>query len=429
MASYCLFWMALLKNCWDSIGNDFVIYLWTLALTFLWIYWIFCVPIVWKKDLDIEKHSFLRKTENGIQYNPKRDTINRLRKVKVKKIVDVPPPYPNGWYGILKSSQLKAGEATCVSCLGEDLVIFRTQKDNVFILDAYCPHLGANLGIGGRVVDDCVICPFHQWSFRGTDGLCINIPYSTSVPKGSRVKKWISQEVDGFIFIWYHAEPTELPWDLPSPMGEVDNKFIYHGHNEFYINCHIQEIPENGADIAHFNAIHKNSFINDRWVKKISSFGFGSHHWRARWSPFVGKLKYLAEVNLSHSLQLFGKFCCFRMEISGKQIGPSCVCLEVNSNTFGKIKVFQYITPIEPLLQKVVHQFYGPRWSAPLMKIFVYGESVMFERDINIWNHKVLHRNPILAKEDTSIKKFRLWFSQFYSSNSKSYSEATNIGW
>ncbi|XP_039233328.1 cholesterol 7-desaturase nvd-like isoform X2 [Drosophila yakuba] len=116
------------------------------------------------------------------------------------------------------------------------------------------------------------------------------------------------------------------------------------------------------------------------------------------------------------------------MEISGKQIGPSCVCLEVNSNTFGKIKVFQYITPIEPLLQKVVHQFYGPRWSAPLMNIFVYGESVMFERDINIWNHKVLHRNPILAKEDTSIKKFRLWFSQFYSSNSKSYSEATNFG-
>ncbi|EDX15655.1 GD11949 [Drosophila simulans] len=52
-----------------------------------------------------------------------------------------------------------------------------------------------------------------------------------------------------------------------------------------------------------------------------------------------------------------------------------------------------------------------------------------FERDISIWNHKVFHRNPILAKEDASIKKFRLWFSQFYSSNSKLYSEATNIGW
>jgi len=130
--------------------------------------------------LDNEKWSFLRKTENVVCYNHKRDTINRLRKLKIQKIIELPPPYPNGWYGILKSSQLKAGEATCVSCLGEDLVIFRSKKDIVFILDAYCPHLGANLGIGGSVADDCVICPFHQWKFRGTDGLCINIPYSTS---------------------------------------------------------------------------------------------------------------------------------------------------------------------------------------------------------------------------------------------------------
>jgi len=67
-----------------------------------------------------------------------------------------------------------------VSCLGEELVIFRTQKNKIFILDAYCPHLGANLGIGGKVIDDCVVCPFHQWSFRGSDGTCTNIPYSTS---------------------------------------------------------------------------------------------------------------------------------------------------------------------------------------------------------------------------------------------------------
>ncbi|XP_032574746.1 cholesterol 7-desaturase isoform X3 [Drosophila sechellia] len=428
MASYSLFWMLLLKNNWKLISNDFVIYLWTLAVTVIRIYWIFFVPLVWKKDLDNEKCSFLRKTENAVGgYNPKRDTINRLRKLKIQKITELPPPYPNGWYGILKSSQLKAGEATCVSCLGEDLVIFRTKKNIVFILDAYCPHLGANLGIGGSVADDCVICPFHQWKFRGTDGLCINIPYSTSVPKGSKVKKWISQEVDGFIFIWYHAEQTELPWDLREPMGEIDDAFVYHGHNEFYINCHIQEIPENGADIAHFNAIHKKNFINGSWVQKKRLFGLGSHHWKARWSPLVGKLKYLAEVNLNHYFKLFGKFDCFRMEVSGKQIGPSIVCLEVNSYTFGKIKVVQYITPIEPLLQKVVHEFYGPRWIAPLMKIFIYGESLMFERDISIWNHKVFHRNPILAKEDASIKKFRLWFSQFYSSNSKLYSETTNI--
>lgn len=71
-------------------------------------------------------------------------------------------------------------EAIFIKCLGEQLVIYRTQNNKVFIVDAYCPHLGANLGIGGRVDGDCIVCPFHQWSFRGSDGKCTKIPYSTS---------------------------------------------------------------------------------------------------------------------------------------------------------------------------------------------------------------------------------------------------------
>lgn len=92
----------------------------------------------------------------------------------------MPPPYPNGWYGILESCLLKVSEAIFISCLGEQLVVYRTQNNKVFIVDAYCPHLGANLGVGGRVDGDCIVCPFHQWSFRGSDGKCAKIPYSAS---------------------------------------------------------------------------------------------------------------------------------------------------------------------------------------------------------------------------------------------------------
>lgn len=46
------------------------------------------------------------------------------------------------------------------------------------VLDAYCPHLGANIAIGGFVRGDCIECPFHQWQFSGHDGRCVNIPYS-----------------------------------------------------------------------------------------------------------------------------------------------------------------------------------------------------------------------------------------------------------
>lgn len=51
----------------------------------------------------------------------------------------------------------------------------------VSIVDAYCPHLGANLGVGGRVHGNCIECPFHGWQFDGETGQCVKIPYAEKV--------------------------------------------------------------------------------------------------------------------------------------------------------------------------------------------------------------------------------------------------------
>ena len=40
-------------------------------------------------------------------------------------------------------------------------VVFRGDDKKACTLDASCPHLGANLGVGGVVKDNCVVCPFH----------------------------------------------------------------------------------------------------------------------------------------------------------------------------------------------------------------------------------------------------------------------------
>ena len=36
-------------------------------------------------------------------------------------------------------------------CLGLELAVFRSEAGEAAILDAYCPHLGANLAAGGHV--------------------------------------------------------------------------------------------------------------------------------------------------------------------------------------------------------------------------------------------------------------------------------------
>ena len=61
---------------------------------------------------------------------------------------------------------------------GLQLAVFRDEHGTSHAIDAYCPHMGANLAVGGRVIGDCIECPFHGWKFRGHDGKCVSIPYA-----------------------------------------------------------------------------------------------------------------------------------------------------------------------------------------------------------------------------------------------------------
>ena len=56
--------------------------------------------------------------------------------------------------------------------------MFRGDSNETYVLDAYCPHMGGNLAIGGIVKGDCLQCPFHGWTFEGKDGKCTEIAYT-----------------------------------------------------------------------------------------------------------------------------------------------------------------------------------------------------------------------------------------------------------
>ena len=82
-----------------------------------------------------------------------------------------PPPYPEGWYVIGRSVDFRA-RPKFVQCLDNQWVVFRDSSGRAHVLDAYCPHLGANLA-DGRVHDDCIECPFHGWKMRGDGGVVV----------------------------------------------------------------------------------------------------------------------------------------------------------------------------------------------------------------------------------------------------------------
>ena len=100
-----------------------------------------------------------------------------------RRLGDLPPVYPNGWFVMLYSDQLKSGGVQEVSALGLNLVAWRGESGKAYVADAYCPHLGAHLGVGGKVAGECITCPFHGWQFQGETGCLAKIPYSETFSK------------------------------------------------------------------------------------------------------------------------------------------------------------------------------------------------------------------------------------------------------
>lgn len=166
------------------------------------------------------------------------------------------PPYPNGWYSILLSHELEVGEVKPVHAIGRDFVVYRGESGKAYVMDAYCPHLGAHLGVGGKVVEETVQCPFHAWRFDGNNGKCVEIPYATRIPTKGKTTAYNVLEQNGFIAIYHHALGEEPGWTPPAVPETSSDDYHVHGRRVWELTSHPQELYENGFDVAHFATLH-----------------------------------------------------------------------------------------------------------------------------------------------------------------------------
>ena len=87
--------------------------------------------------------------------------------IRSKEAGEIPPPFPNGWFMLCESNELKRGQVLRKQALGKEYAVYRGEDGIARVLDAFCPHLGANLAVCGQVKKNCLVCPFHAWEFNG----------------------------------------------------------------------------------------------------------------------------------------------------------------------------------------------------------------------------------------------------------------------
>src|SRR5579859_6485343 len=95
--------------------------------------------------------------------------------------------YPRGWFMIAREDELSAVEPLSVRLLGRKMVAYLDVSGRPAVLDSVCPHMGADIAVGGKVDQGGVRCPFHGWRF-GADGRCNEIPYNKAIHPKARVR-------------------------------------------------------------------------------------------------------------------------------------------------------------------------------------------------------------------------------------------------
>jgi 3-ketosteroid 9alpha-monooxygenase subunit A len=171
-----------------------------------------------------------------------------------------------GWFMVGWSPEFPVGEVRPLHYFGEDLVAYRDESGELHVLEAHCKHLGAHIGHGGKVVGDCVQCPFHGWRW-GPDGTNRYIPYQPDRPnRALRLRVFPVREQYDCVFIWHQPDGKEPQWEMPDifrkfPQFETDPAAYYRAYPEFSRRAerepvHPQIVAENAPDSAHFEYVH-----------------------------------------------------------------------------------------------------------------------------------------------------------------------------
>lgn len=159
--------------------------------------------------------------------------------------------FAQGWYWVLRSSDLRRGQVKPVNVLGRELAVYRGADGTVAALDAYCPHMGAHLA-EGKVDGDGVRCFFHGWKFDGS-GECVDVPCKQGGSVRAGVQSWPVDEKYGVIWIWTGDQARHpVPYVPELENTEVD-AFV---GADFEKGCHPNVVMINAIDANHFNTVH-----------------------------------------------------------------------------------------------------------------------------------------------------------------------------
>lgn len=326
-------------------------------------------------------------------------------------------PFPEGWFRVAWSRDLGRRGVLPKRWCGREVVLYRGESGEAHLLDAYCPHVGAHLGHGGRVQGERIVCPFHAWEMDGT-GTCVHVPLVKKIPPRARITSYPVCEVSGAILAYAHPGGLAPRW-TPQPLEGWDDPAWTKPQilEPWRVRTHVQEFGENGVDLGHAVVLH-------------------SHITRAAETVFVQSDGPVLRHRSHHHYRVFGP-----LEWLGKKVEGT---LETRIDGFGRVaaharvdagieienRVVFYPTPIDEEWVELNAAVYLRKQSSWLLTRALHAKSVReaiktIDQDAPIWGNKRYEARPLLVAGEEAMGHYRKWARQFYPASAEAAEHAS----
>ena len=350
-------------------------------------------------------------------------------KTATKRYMRPPPQFAHDWFSPLRSSDVAPGTITNFTFMGHELIAFRDSAGTVKVLDAQCPHFGAHRGVGGRVVDGCVRCPFHGLHFDG-DGQCVKGDFVKDARYLRHVKSppWTVREAAESIFIW-HGPDRQRP-ARPLPFAEPG---FFDGWSPPVTNAGRRLAPtnlffptENIIDIQHFYAVHFwklhsiakhpgededgnfTSVMRMTWVAGAQS----------RWA-WLRRLGQAYHSEFDFDIRILGPGMALALSTLTPEQGSlqimNIILMTPVNETDCHIRVVSAVKrTIDHPLNRLAKRIVGKGLEDLLARVFLAIATKDFDGDEMIWTHRRFLVNPKPLPDDGPIIAYRKWCERFW---------------
>tara|TARA_Y100000768_G_scaffold389005_1_gene390091 strand:- start:5670 stop:6761 length:1092 start_codon:yes stop_codon:yes gene_type:complete len=309
-----------------------------------------------------------------------------------------------GWYPVCASSELKTNSVSSFKIFRQRIVVYRGESGEVYALDAFCPHLGADLG-NGRVKGENVQCYFHQWEFNGS-GQLEKIPCLEKLdPSLSKLKThhYPVQEKYGHIWVFAGESATH---DVINPPALLNEKVSAWYLKEITLFAHHHVMMANGVDLQHFATVHA---LDIKFDYNVSENDDDTFVWNLK-----GKIP---DTNLKGKLARFFLGDTFEYEV--KFAGASLIAISYGKNAkflgkpFPALNVLWGCLPQESGVSKVRIFFVTKKrkgLTGNVKNFFLYGFTMLLlmmlrDEDIEAFPNMRFNTNRLI-EADKSLARF-----------------------